>query len=265
VQLLRSGVEEKPDSGAAARLEDWAQEAMSATPDPARSSGSPFWPVLAVVVLFALATVAVVVLARHDGHSSSFGRATRPAAQVRTVAPFHGVELSGSNVVTIRTGRGQAVVVYADRDLLDRVTTVVRSGRLLIGDTPGSVSSRSPMSVDISVPSVSMLLLTGSGTLSAHDVRSSKLAVVVSGSGVVEADGQAARLDVSVSGSGDAMVGGLVSRHATATLAGSGTIVLTATKSLTAWLTGSGSILYSGDPAEVATSAGDGIILPIAA
>ena len=61
------------------------------------------------------------------------------------------------------------------------------------------------------------------------------------------------------------MLGGVVSRNATATLGGSGTIVLTATKSLKAWVTGSGSILYAGNPAVVTSSVpGNGVVIPVA-
>ena len=44
------------------------------------------------------------------------------------------------------------MVVKADDNLIDRVTTHVRSGRLVIGNTPGSFSTESPMSVEVGVP-----------------------------------------------------------------------------------------------------------------
>jgi hypothetical protein len=61
------------------------------------------------------------------------------------------------------------------------------------------------------------------------------------------------------------MLGELASQDSTATLGGSGTIVLTATRSLNASVAGSGSILYAGDPASVSTTTpGEGVIVPIA-
>jgi hypothetical protein len=226
-----------------------------------RSGGSIL---VVAVALFAVATVAVVLLAHHHA-SPSARRAGVPAMAVRKVAPFRRVELQGGNVVRIRVGRPQAVVVHADRGLLGRVTTVVRAGTLVIGNVPGSMSSESPMNVEISVPRVSALLLTGSGSISARGIRAPTLTVEVSGSGVVQAAGSAARLGVSVSGSGDAMVGEVLSRDVTATLGGSGTIVLTATKSLKAWVLGSGSIIYAGNPAVVDASVpGSGVVVPVA-
>jgi hypothetical protein len=227
-----------------------------------RSGGSVL---VVTVALFALGTVAVVLLAHRHGASPSTGRTGVPAMAIRKVAPFRRVELQGGNVVRIQVGRPQAVVVHADRGLLGRVTTVVHAGTLVIGNEPGSMSSRSPMNVEISVPTVSALLLTGSGSISARGIRAPTLTVEVSGSGVVQAAGRAARLGVSVSGSGDAMVGEVLSRDVTATLGGSGTIVLTATKSLKAWVLGSGSIIYAGNPAVVDASVpGTGVVVPVA-
>ena len=184
---------------------------------------------------------------------------------VRNVAPFRRVELRGGNIVRINAGRPQAVVVRADRGLLRRVTTEVRAGTLVIDNEPGSMRSKSPMNVEISIPSVSALLLTGSGTIWARGIRTPALNVVVSGSGVVQASGRTARLGVSVSGSGDAMLGEVLSRDVTATLGGSGTIVVTATRRLKAWVTGSGSILYGGSPAVVTSSVpGSGEVVPVA-
>src|SRR5215475_1784510 len=50
-----------------------------------------------------------------------------PAAQTRDLPAFDSVELAGSNNVSIRVGEKQAVVVKADDNLLDRVTTEVKS------------------------------------------------------------------------------------------------------------------------------------------
>ena len=111
---------------------------MSVT--PALRPRRPGAVVVATIVLFAIATASVVLLARHHGAKPASGHRAVPGAQARVVAPFRRVELSGGNVVTVQVGRRQAVVVRADRDLMGRVTTVVRSGTLVIGNKPGSVS-----------------------------------------------------------------------------------------------------------------------------
>jgi hypothetical protein len=237
-------------------------------PDRRRTAGSPR-TVLAVFALFALATIAVALLARYDVFGSSSSSSSRPssggaAAQARTVPPFSAVELAGSNDVTITVGGKQSVVVHADRKLLRRVTTEVRAGALVIGNTPGPLASTSPMRVVITTPTLSALRLTGSGVISAQGIRTRTLTVTLSGSGVVQARGAASILAVRLDGSGNAALGALTARDASVQLGGVGTIVVTATRSLHASVSGTGSILYSGQPADVTSSVtGNGTVLPV--
>ncbi len=87
------------------------------------------------------------------------------------------VELAGGNNVVIRVGKKQSVVVKADDNLLDRVTTEVQSGRLVIGNTPGSLTTKSPMSVEIDVPTLDALTLTGSGNIVVNGIKAESLEV----------------------------------------------------------------------------------------
>jgi putative autotransporter adhesin-like protein len=48
----------------------------------------------------------------------------------------------------------RSVVVKADDKPLNRVTTDVKSGALVIGKTSGSLTAKSPMSVEVNVPSL---------------------------------------------------------------------------------------------------------------
>ena len=115
---------------------------------------------------------------------------------------FGSVELAGSNNVTIRVGEQQSVRVYGDDNLIGRVTTDVDATTLVIGDKPGSYAANSPMRVEVSVPSLDELTLSGSGTITVIGVAPPRLAVTISGSGVVRASGTTEQLDVTVSGSG---------------------------------------------------------------
>jgi putative autotransporter adhesin-like protein len=177
------------------------------------------------------------------------------AAQTRHLAAFSSVDLAGSSNVTIRAGGRQSVVVHADDNLLGQVTTQVHATTLVIG-TKGSFTTNSPMSVQISVPSLDAVTLSGSGSgaITASNIQGPRLSVRLSGSGVVRASGTVTRLEVSLGGSGDAQLGQLVARDVRAVLAGSGRIVTHATHTLQASVPGSGSIVYSGNPAHVTRS-----------
>jgi hypothetical protein len=168
--------------------------------------------------------------------------------------PFEGVELAGSNDVIVRVGGEQSVVVHADDELIDRVLTDVRGRLLVIDNEEGNYTSSTPMRVEITVPSLDEVTLSGSGAVSVSDVVADELRVSLSGSGAVDASGTADRVAVTVSGSGDAQLGAVVARDARAVVSGSGRIVLNATESLDASVPGSGAILYSGEPEHVSSS-----------
>ena len=208
----------------------------------------------------AVAVAAVVALAGCGG--STIDGNGIASSQSRMLAPFESIELAGSNVVSVHVGGRQSVVVRADRNLVDRVTTVVRDGRLVISNKPGSFASSTPMSVEVTVPSLTALRLSGSGNVLAEGVNASHLTVALPRSGNLGASGRAGSVDVSIAGSGNAQLGRLTARNVRAEVGGSGTIAVHATRSLDASIPGSGSIFYTGNPRLTTTITGSGVVLP---
>ena len=158
------------------------------------------------ITLLILAAIGVVLLVRNvlPGSSSSSGvRGSGVAAtSTRALANFSGIDLAGSNNVTVVAGARQSVVVHADTNLLSHVTTQVKAGKLIIGDI-GSFAAKSPMYVEVSVPSLAALDLSGSGNITVTGIRASRLTVTLSGDGNIYASGSATRLNVSIDGSGN--------------------------------------------------------------
>lgn len=224
---------------------------------PRREQHRSRW-VLVAILAFLLGGLAVALLYQSDvfgGSSNSTNEGSGvPATQVRNVAAFNSIELAGSNKLVIRIGEKQSVVVRADNNLLDRVTTEVRSGKLVIANTPGSFTPKSPMSVEANVPTLNALTLTGSGNIVVNDIEAESLEVSLPGSGTLTGSGTVTRLDVTVSGSGTMQFPRLVANDVRAVVSGSGSIVITATESLDASVSGSGAILYAGNPQDVTKS-----------
>lgn len=187
-----------------------------------------------------------------DGSNAIVGSGV-PASQAREVPPFRGVELAGSNTVTIRVGGEQSVVVHADDNLIDTVTTDVSGGSLVIGNRSDGVTiiSSVPMRVDVTVPEVDVLTLSGSGTIEAAGIATDSATVALPGSGIVNAGGRVDRLDVTLAGSGDAQLSELVAADVRAVVTGSGRILVNATETLDASVPGAGSIVYTGAPEHV--------------
>ena len=219
--------------------------------------------IAAVTAAFILATLAVVLLVRGAGPSSPGIQGSGiAAAQTRTVAGFSRLDLTGSNNVTVVVGAPQSVVVRADSNLISHVTTQAVGGTLVIGDT-GSFTRRAPMSVEVSVPSLTRLNLSGDGQISVTGINVPRLAVTVSGSGLLSAAGTATQLDVTLSGDGQAQLFRLPARDVHAVVTGSGLIQVNATTSLDAAVPGTGAIVYSGNPPRVTTSVtGTGAVTP---
>jgi phage gp45-like len=239
---------------------------VSPTPVHGRHAPHPSQLALGTVLVLALIALAVVLLIRYDvfGGSSSSSAVQGSgvaATQTRELQRFSSVELAGSDNVVVHVGGKQSVVVHADDNLLRHVTTQVQAGNLMIGNTSGSFTTKSPMSVEVSVPSLEALTLTGSGVISTTGIKTSSLTVRLSGSGVLRASGSATRLDVNLGGSGDAQLEQLTARDVHAVVSGSGRILVTATRSLDASVPGSGAIVYSGNPAHVTTNiTGNGVV-----
>ena len=242
---------------------------MTIAPTPLHTGRMPhnyLWALAALVIgLIVGGTVGLLIGSNvfEDSSSSTSVQGSGVAAtEARDLPPFSSVELAGSNTVTIRVGEEQSVVVRADNNLVDRVTTAVQDGSLVIGDVPGSYTTKSPMSITISVPSLDALTLTGSGVIAVSDIEAASLTVRLPGSGVLRASGAATKLVVTLDGSGDAQLEQLIAVDARAVVSGSGRIVLTATQSLDASVPGSGAIMYGGNPREVTRSiTGSGAII----
>lgn len=223
---------------------------------------------LVAILAFLLGGLAVALLYESDvfggsSSSSSVKGSGVAASETRDVAPFGSVELAGSNNVVVRVGEQQSVVVKADENLIDRVTTRVQSGKLVIGNTPGSYSTKSPMSVEVSVPTLNALTLSGSGNIVVGGIDAASLTVTLPGSGTLTASGTTTRLDVTVSGSGMVQFGRLVANDVQAVVSGSGTVFVTAIESLDASVPGEGTIVYTGNPPDVTRSiTGTGAITP---
>ena len=144
--------------------------------------------VVAVVAALVLGTAVAALLVRGGSSSSGVQGSGVAATQSRALPTFSGLDLAGSNNVTVVVGGRQSVVVHADSNLVGYVTTRVVAGTLVIGTT-GSFTARSPMSVEVSVPSLVAVRLSGSGEISVNRIDASRLTVALPGSGALYAGG----------------------------------------------------------------------------
>lgn len=218
------------------------------------------WLLAIVGVLVAMAVVGIWTAVSHKEPSSGVTRGSGVSAtEPRNVSTFTDVELAGSNTVTIRVGAPPSVEVTGDDNLVGRVTTVVRTGRLVIGNT-GAFTTKAPMHIAVSLSSLDSVELSGTGTVTVEGVASPQFAARLSGTGTLVASGTTQKLTAVLGDTGTLDLHDLVAVDVTAQLEGTGTIRIHATSTLDATLTGSGSILYQGNPMVTTRKTGTGTI-----
>jgi hypothetical protein len=174
------------------------------------------------------------------------------STQERQVGPFTHIDLKGSSDVTVHIGEPLSLTVTTDDNLLDLIETTVVDGVLVIRSKE-SYSTRTGVDVDIVVPSIEGIEISGSGGISVENLDADTFDARISGSGDILVKGTAERIKAVVTGSGTIDLDRLEAHHATARVDGSGDISLFADESLDAVVAGSGDINYRGKPEDVRT------------
>lgn len=196
-----------------------------------------------------------------------------------TVAPIHGIEITGSLDVELTQAPAQSVEVEGQANVAELVQTTVTDGIWKI-NTSKCYSTDKPFVVRIAVPMIDRVAVMGSGDVTCkNQFGGDRLDIEVQGSGDVAVNFNGKTVDAQVQGSGDIKLNGecqelvagvqgsgdvkaveLKSQRALATVTGSGDISVSVSESINASVTGSGSVKYKGKPTDVkqnVTGSGD--------
>jgi hypothetical protein len=210
-----------------------------------------FYPCLSHTLL--LVFVALLACSCHDVATSpdQIVGSGRIVSQQRTLESFSGVHLTGIGSVYVTQDPTQSFRLEADDNIIDRVTTTVDNNVLTIGLQPGSYS-KITINVFVSMKSVELLQLTGTGSFSTTNALQSKtLTCGIDGAGSMTLRGTATEQVVQVQGTGEVHSFDLTSTRCTVSLSGTGSVEVTATQHLDAAISGVGSIVYGGNPPEL--------------
>ncbi|NHZ99383.1 head GIN domain-containing protein [Massilia sp. CCM 8734] len=160
-----------------------------------------------MTTLFNYATCATLLCAAATAHAEDI-------YDVRKVAPFHAIEVSGPYTVEIKGLGQQELALSGPRKELDDIETIVKGDTLIVRPrSPGGINIRfnrkERVTIKIRAPGLRSLSNAGSADVSARDVESAQFALNVSGSGDVEMfQLKTEKLNVSMQGSGDVDLGG---------------------------------------------------------
>ena len=183
-----------------------------------------------------------------------FGKAERGSGDLETVEldlePFTVIKSSIGLDINITLGDEQRVLLTIDDNLVDRIKTRVRGDKLKI-DSRGNIRLSRRCYLDITVPKLESVQITGSSDVIIEDYKGEYLELAISGSGDITAYGQADEVEIRISGSGDIDARKLIAHDAAVSISGSGDVRVHADESLDASISGSGDIDYFGDPDRV--------------
>ena len=181
---------------------------------------------------------------------------------------FEGVKLGISATVYITKGSQQSVEIKGQQNIIDNIKTNVNDGVWNIGFEE-RVRKHDQLVINITVPSINMVYVSGSGDIIGKSAFSGiqTFTVGVSGSGDIEFEAQAQETEVKISGSGDISLkgssqqanfrisgsGDIESRNFQTTdsevsINGSGDATVHATGTLNVRISGSGDVEYRGKP-----------------
>ena len=198
-----------------------------------------------------------------------------------TVASFDSVEASGSQTVSVATGKAASVRAEGSAADLDKLDIRVDGGKLEIGTKSkwgAGWSSSGPVRVFVTVPMVREVAVAGSGSVSVDRVKvptfsaevagsgSARIAALdaqnanfsTAGSGSVEASGTCTDAKAETAGSGAIRIGGLKCATLKAETAGSGDIDAFASKSADISIMGSGTVHVAGGAKCTTSTMGSG-------
>jgi hypothetical protein len=188
---------------------------------------------------------------------AAIAHAEPTTSQQRQVGAFHGIDLAGTMEVEVTVGKPASVEVTGEADLVDKVTTKVKDGVLVI-DTPELHNHRhhrdSHLRVIVTAPDLDALMISGTGAMKIAGIANDRLAIDLGGTGALTASGSTGALHVAVSGTGEIAGKQLMAKDVVVDVGGTGSARLNASRSLDARISGTGSIHVSGHPSQVKKS-----------
>ncbi len=207
--------------------------------------------------------------------------------ETRDTGAFEAVAFEYPADITIQQGEKDTVVIQAEDDLLQQLSTEVTSGKLtiktLVTDWKTRVNPTNPVKITITMKNPKeiefaapvgtvqvnglqtetlKLVLSGAGQVKVSGIEVGVLDGVLSGAGDMQVAGAADEIKLLLSGTGNFNAGDLSSQKAIVELSGMGDVIVRVESELAATLSGAGSVKYFGNPRVTQTVTGAGSIKP---
>jgi Putative auto-transporter adhesin, head GIN domain len=169
-------------------------------------------------------------------------------SEQRTTVAFQGVQITGKAKVFITQDSVPSLRVEADDNVINRVTTNVVGGILVIAMEKASYE-RITVNVYVTMPSVDLLEVTGAGEfVTTLPIQCTTLTCRISGAGIIQLTGSADNQILMVSGTATVSNFGFVSAKCSISISGVANCEVYVTDQLDAMISGVGNIVYDGNP-----------------
>lgn len=202
-----------------------------------------------VMTLFRAAAALVIGLAASAagcGSDQCVSGAGPIVSQTIDLSSLTGFDFQVGGEVTAVPGGTQQIIVRGEQNVIDLLNRDVINGIWEIGFTE-CVRDVSEFRVDITVPELDSVELSGAGTINA-ETQSSTIDAILSGAGTVTLTGETTNQQVTLAGSGTVEAFELTTEETSVVLTGQGTVNVTANERLNVDLPGAGAVFYKGDP-----------------
>ncbi len=197
--------------------------------------------------IFSLALLTTFLLSSCDWHKNQtvVGSGDVQTEEIQAT-DFTGVTLTGTCNVSINIGETYSVQLHAQQQVLNVMTTRVKSGILLIGFDPDySVNTKEEISATIVMPLLDYVSITGAGNYSLSGEKQSRLDIVITGAGNVEAfDMEVDDCTININGSGNCEVN--VIESLLVNVSGVGNIFYKGSPKITSDISGVGNVIAAG-------------------
>lgn len=198
----------------------------------------------------------------------------------RDISGFDSIELDMSARIILSQEEEYSLMIEAQQNILDVITTRVDDNELEIDIREACVSYSEPVTIFISMPNIRGLEVNSSGKIISKrsintekiyieldgsgdiylELRAEKVKAEIDGSGEIELGGNTRDLSVEIDGSGEFYGLNLKSNEADVDISGSGNCTVYVLRKLNAEIDGSGDLRYKGEPDVNADISGSGRI-----
>ena len=178
--------------------------------------------------------------------------------QTHDLQDFDAIEVRGVYRLNVTAGDDYIVFTSGTPKEVERMKVYVKDGVLILDQNDGKkkLKNRDSVWVEISLPSLNSVDITGVGTGDIVDVDSENFVLDVSGVGELEVSGTCGHLETSMRGVGELDARGLECKSADVNLKGVGEVSLFASESVDVKSKGIGEVNVYGKPKDVKKSKG---------